>query len=559
MANIVVMGSEARISIKAGLDCVVNAAGATLGPMGRTVAIGTSWGDTKFTKDGVTVVKSITLPDPIENIGAQLVKQAAKKTDDSVGDGTTTCSVLLQAMIADSFKHIAAGSNPMSLSRGMHKAAEAIDKEILAIVKDIRSKEETAQVATISANGDKLIGKIISEAIETVGKDGVITVEEGKGLNALELDVVQGMSFDRGYLSPYFITNTEKSIAELENAYILILDKKLSSLQQILPLLEAIVQSGKPLLIIAEDVEGEALATLVINRLRAQLKVAAVKAPGFGERRKEMLHDIAHVTGAHVVSDDSGIKMESVTLEMLGRAKKIKITQDSTTIIDGEGEKASVEARANQIRNLVNQATSDYDKEKLQERLAKLAGGVAVIRVGGATEIEVKERKDRVDDALNATRAAVEEGIVPGGGSALFYIAERISKIKGEDEDEENGVKIIRRALVSPLQRIINNSGLNGSVIATKLQEKQDKELIYDSRNFRYVNAYEAGIIDPAKVVRAAVRGAISTASIIITVESVVAEKPENKTNSQGHGHGHGGAGDMGDMGGMGGMGGMGF
>uniref|UniRef100_A0A2C9JN15 Heat shock protein 60 n=1 Tax=Biomphalaria glabrata TaxID=6526 RepID=A0A2C9JN15_BIOGL len=551
MANIVVMGSEARVSIKAGLDCVANAAGATLGPMGRTVAISTSWGDTKFTKDGVTVIKSINLANPIENVGAQLAKQAAKKTDDSVGDGTTTCSVLLQAMVNDSFKHIAAGSNPMSLSRGMHKAAELIDKEIMTIAKEIKSKEETAQVATISANGDKIVGQIISEAIETVGKDGVITVEEGKGLNALELDVVQGMSFDRGYLSPYFITNPEKSRVEMENAYILILDKKLSSLQQILPLLEAVVQSGRPLLIIAEDVEGEALATLVINRLRGQLKIAAVKAPGFGERRKEILQDIACLTGGQVISEDHGIKLESVTLDMLGIAKKIKVTQDNTTIIDGEGEKSTIEARIMQLRNLINSATSDYDKEKLQERLAKLSGGVAVIRVGGATEIEVKERKDRVDDALNATRAAVEEGIVSGGGAALFYITEILQSIESssEDDDEANGIKIVKRALSAPLQRIINNAGLNGSVIATKLQEKNNKEYIFDARNFKYVNSYEAGIIDPAKVVRAAIRGAISTASIIITAEAVVAEKPENKNNAAGGHHHGGGMGDMNDMG----------
>lgn len=547
MANIVVMGPEARMAIKNGLDCVANAAGATLGPMGRTVAITTSWGETKFTKDGVTVVKSISLSNPVEDVGAKLVKQAAKKTDDSVGDGTTTCSVLLQALVHESFKVIAAGGNPMSISRGMHKAADAVDKDIMSTVKTIKSKEETTQVATISANGDKLVGTIISDAIKKVGKDGVITVEEGKGLNALELEVVQGMSFDRGYISPYFINNPEKARVELENAYVLILDKKLSAIQQLLPILETVVQSGKPLLIIAEDVEGEALATIVFNRLRAQLKIAAVKAPGFGERRKEMLQDIACVTGGQVVSEELGIKLETATLDMLGRAKKIKITQDSTTIIDGEGSEADVEARAQQLRNLIAAATSDYDKEKLQERLAKLVGGVAVIRIGGATEIEVKERKDRVDDALNATRAAVEEGIVPGGGAALFYAADALSGLKGEDEDEDTGIKIVKKILSAPVQRIINNAGLNGAVIATKLEEKNDKEYIFDARNFKYVNAYAAGIIDPAKVVRAAIRGAISTASIIITAEAVVADKPENK-NTPGHSAAGGMGGGMDDM-----------
>ncbi len=521
----------------------------TLGPKGRNVVLEKSFGAPRITKDGVSVAKEITLPNKFQNMGAQMLREVASKTNDLAGDGTTTATVLAHAIVKEGAKAVAAGLNPMDLKRGIDMAVESVVEEIKKKSTMIgNSKEKIAQVGTISANGDKEIGQKLAEAMERVGREGVITVEEAKGLE-FEIDVVEGMMFDRGYLSPYFITNSEKMVAELENPVILLFEKKLSGLQPMLPLLEAVVQSGRPLLIIAEDVEGEALATLVVNKLRGGLKVAAVKAPGFGDRRKAMLEDIAILTGGQVISEDLGIKLESVGVDMLGRAKKVVITKEETTIVDGAGKKQgdnSIEARCKQIRAQIEETSSDYDREKLQERLAKLSGGVAVLKVGGATEIEVKERKDRVDDALHATRAAVEEGIVPGGGATLLYAAAALDKLNPTNEDQKAGINIVRRALQAPIRQIVENAGLDGAVVAGKLLESKDTNYGFDAQNLEYVNLMDAGIIDPAKVVRTALQDAASVAGLLITTEALVADKPEDAKPAA--------AGGMGGMGGMGDM-----
>ncbi|MDX1974233.1 MAG: chaperonin GroEL [Rickettsiales bacterium] len=539
-------GSDAREQILLGAQKLANAVKVTLGPRGRNVVIEKSFGAPRITKDGVSVAKEITLQNKFQNMGAQMLREVATKSADMAGDGTTTATVLAQAIFTEGSKAVAAGLNPMDLKRGIEAAVEAVVEEIKKKSKPVNSKAEWAQVATISANGDKEVGQKIAEAMTKVGKEGVITVEEAKGLE-FELDTVEGMQFDRGYLSPYFVTNAEKMVVELDSPYILIFEKKLSGLQPMLPLLEAVVQSQRPLLIIAEDVEGEALATLVVNKLRGGLKVAAVKAPGFGDRRKAMLEDIAILTGGEVVSEDLGVKLETVTVKSLGRAKKIVIDKDNTTIVDGAGKKAEIEARVGQLKNQIGETTSDYDKEKLQERLAKLAGGVAVLKVGGSTEVEVKERKDRVDDALHATRAAVEEGIVPGGGSTLLYASRALDKIKVENDDQKAGVAIIRRALQAPLRQIVENAGLDGAVVAGKLLESKDTNYGFDAQSLEYVDLIKAGIIDPTKVVRAALQGAASVASLLITTEAVIADLPDEKPASGGAGGG--GMGGMGDMG----------
>lgn len=551
-AKEVIFGEAARKRVLEGVDILANAVKVTLGPKGRNVVLDKSFGAPRITKDGVSVAKDIVLEDKFQNMGAQMVREVASKTNDIAGDGTTTATVLAQAIIREGAKAVAAGMNPMDLKRGIDLAVAAAVADIKKRSKPIASQAEVAQVGTISANGEKVIGEKIAEAMEKVGKEGVITVEEGKGLEEFGVDVVEGMQFDRGYLSPYFVTNAEKMVAELENPFILLFEKKLSNLQQLLPLLEAVVQSGRPLLIIAEDVEGEALATLVVNKLRGGLKVAAVKAPGFGDRRKSMLEDIATLTGGQVVSEDLGFKLENVNLNMLGKAKKVTISKENTTLVDGLGDKAEIEARCKQIRAQIEETTSDYDKEKLQERLAKLAGGVAVLKVGGATEVEVKERKDRVEDALHATRAAVEEGIVPGGGATLFYAIAALEGLKGANEDQQAGINIIKRALQAPLRQIVNNAGLDGAVIAGKLEDAKDTNKIFDAQNLEYVDAYKAGIIDPTKVVRTALQDAASVAGLLITTEALVADKPGNDDAA-------GAAGGAGAMGGMGGMGGMGF
>ena len=538
---------EAREKMLRGVDILANAVKVTLGPKGRNVVIEKSFGAPRTTKDGVTVAKEIELEDKFENMGAQMVREVASKTNDQAGDGTTTATVLAQAIVKEGAKSVAAGMNPMDLKRGVDLAVAKVVEEIKARATKIASSSEIAQVGTISANGEKEIGEMIAKAMEKVGNEGVITVEEAKTAET-ELDVVEGMQFDRGYLSPYFITNAEKMVAELEDPYILLHEKKLSGLQSMLPLLEAVVQSGKPLLIIAEDVEGEALATLVVNKLRGGLKIAAVKAPGFGDRRKAMLEDIAVLTGGQVISEDLGIKLENVTLDMLGRAKKVSINKDDTTIVDGAGQKADIEARTNQIRKQIEDTTSDYDREKLQERLAKLAGGVAVIKVGGATEIEVKERKDRVDDALNATRAAVEEGIVPGGGTALLYASKALDNLKGENPDQDAGINIIRRALQAPIRQIVKNAGGEGSIVVGKLLEQKDPHFGFNAQTDEYVDLIKAGIVDPAKVVRHALQDAASVAGLLITTEAMIAEAPKKDS---GHGHGGGMPGGMGGMGGM--------
>ncbi len=542
-------GSDARDQILQGAQKLANAVKVTLGPRGRNVILDKSYGAPRITKDGVSVAKEITLQNKFENMGAQMLREVASKSADMAGDGTTTATVLAQAIFTEGAKAVAAGLNPMDLKRGIDKAVEAVVAEIKRKSKAVGSKAEWAQVATISANGDKEVGDKIAEAMEKVGKEGVITVEEAKGLE-FELDVVEGMMFDRGYLSPYFVTNAEKMTVELENPFLLIFEKKLSGLQPMLPLLEAVVQSGRPLLIIAEDVEGEALATLVVNKLRGGLKVAAVKAPGFGDRRKAMLEDIAILTGGEVISEELGIKLEKVTIQSLGRAKKVTITKDDTTIVDGAGEKKTIEARVSQLRGQIEETTSDYDREKLQERLAKLAGGVAVLKVGGSSEVEVKERKDRVDDALHATRAAVEEGIVPGGGSTLLYASRILDKVKPENDDEKAGINIIRRALQAPIRQIVENAGLDGAVVAGKLLESKDENFGFDAQNLDYTDLIKAGIIDPTKVVRSALQGAASVASLLITTEAIVADLPEDKNSS-----GNQGGGGMGGMGGMGDMG----
>jgi len=536
--------SDAREKMLRGVDILANAVKVTLGPKGRNVVIEKSFGAPRITKDGVTVAKEIELEDKFENMGAQMVREVASKTNDIAGDGTTTATVLAQAIVREGAKSVAAGMNPMDLKRGVDLAVTAAIKDIQARAKKVKSSAEVAQVGTISSNGDVSIGEMIAKAMQKVGNEGVITVEEAKTAET-ELDVVEGMQFDRGYLSPYFITNAEKMVAELEDPYILIHEKKLSSLQAMLPILEAVVQTGKPLLIIAEDVEGEALATLVVNKLRGGLKVAAVKAPGFGDRRKAMLEDIAVLTSGQMIAEDLGIKLESVTLNMLGRAKKVRIEKENTTIVDGSGKKKDIEARVNQIKAQIEETTSDYDREKLQERLAKLAGGVAVIRVGGATEVEVKEKKDRVDDALNATRAAVEEGIVPGGGTALLRAKGAVSKLKSENSDVQAGINIVLKALEAPIRQIVENAGVEGSIVVGKIGENKSQTYGFNAQTEQYVDMLEAGIVDPAKVVRTALQDAASVAGLLITTEAMVAELPKDKPAMPMGGGGGGGMGGM--------------
>ena len=520
--------SDARDRMLRGVDILNNAVKATLGPKGRNVVLDKSYGAPRITKDGVTVAKEIELEDKFENMGAQMVREVASKTSDRAGDGTTTATVLTASIIKEGLKLVAAGMNPMDLKRGIDIAAAAVVKDIERRAKKVQTSEEIAQVGTISANGDKAVGKMIADAMKKVGNEGVITVEEAKTAET-ELDVVEGMQFDRGYLSPYFITNAEKMVAELEDAYILIHEKKLSSLQPLLPILESIVQAGKPLLIVAEDIEGEALATLVVNKLRGGLKVAAVKAPGFGDRRKAMLEDIAVLTAGTMIAEDLGIKLENVTLQMLGKAKRVRIEKENTTIIEGAGKKQDIEGRIAQIKAQIEETTSDYDKEKLQERLAKLAGGVAVIRVGGSTEVEVKEKKDRVDDAMHATKAAVEEGIVPGGGVALLRAKAAIGKLSDENADIQAGINIVLRALEAPIRQIAENAGVEGSIVVGKITENKSQTYGFDAQTEQYVDMLSAGIVDPAKVVRVALQDAASIAGLMITTEAMVAETPKKK------------------------------
>ncbi len=540
-------GQDARERMLRGVDILANAVKVTLGPKGRNVVIEKSFGAPRITKDGVTVAKEIELEDKFENMGAQMLKEVASKTADLAGDGTTTATVLAQAIVREGAKSVAAGANPMDLKRGIDMAVAAVVAHLKTMSNPIKSNDEIAQVGTISANGDKVVGDMIAKAMKKVGAEGVITVEESKTLD-FELDVVEGMQFDRGYLSPYFVTNAEKMSVELESPYILIHEKKLSGLQAMLPVLEAVVQSGKPQLIIAEDVEGEALATLVVNKLRGGLKVAAVKAPGFGDRRKAMLEDIAILTGGTVISEDLGIKLETVTLAMLGRAKKVQIDKENTTVIDGVGKKAEIEGRVKQIKAQIEETTSDYDREKLQERLAKLAGGVAVIKVGGATEVEVKERKDRVDYALHATRAAVEEGVVPGGGVALLRSIKALDNLKSDNEDQKVGITIVRKALQTPARQIFTNSGEDGSVIVGKILENKKDAYGYNAQSHEYGDLVQQGVIDPTKVVRCALQDAASVAGLLITTEAMIADLPKKDS---GHAHGGGGGGGMGGMGGM--------
>ncbi len=549
-AKEVKFGRDARERIMQGVDILADAVKVTLGPKGRNVVLDKSFGAPRITKDGVSVAKEIELKDKFENMGAQMVKEVASRTNDVAGDGTTTATVLAQSIVREGMKSVAAGMNPMDLKRGIDLAVTKVVDNLKSRSKPVAGTSEISQVGVISANGDTEVGEKIAEAMEKVGKEGVITVEEAKGLE-FELDVVEGMQFDRGYLSPYFITNTEKMLVEMDNPYILIHEQKLTSLQPMLPILEAVMQAGRPLLIIAEDIEGEALATLVVNRLRGGLKVAAVKAPGFGDRRKAMLEDIAILTKGEMVSEDLGIKLDSVTLEMLGEAKRVSIDKDNTTIVDGSGDNDAIKGRVDAIRAQIETTTSDYDKEKLQERLAKLAGGVAVIKVGGATEVEVKEKKDRVDDALHATRAAVEEGIVPGGGTALLYATSALDGLEGANDDQTRGVDIVRRSLQAPVRQIAENAGFDGAVVAGKLIDGNDESLGFNAANDQYENLVASGVIDPTKVVRAALQDASSVAGLLITTEAAVSELPEDKAA--------GGAPAMPDMGGMGGMGGMGF
>ena len=546
-AKDVKFSADAREKMLRGVDILANAVKVTLGPKGRNVVIEKSYGAPRITKDGVTVAKEIELEDKFENMGAQMVREVASKTSDLAGDGTTTATVLAQAIVKEGTKSVAAGMNPMDLKRGVDMAVEAIVADLASNAKKVTSNEEIAQVGTISSNGDAEIGRFLAEAMQKVGNEGVITVEEAKTAET-ELDVVEGMQFDRGYLSPYFVTNPEKMRVELEDPYILIHEKKLSNLTEMLPILEAVVQTGKPLLIVAEDIEGEALATLVVNKLRGGLKVAAVKAPGFGDRRKAMLQDIAILTGGHAISEDLGIKLEKVTLEMLGRAKKVTIEKENTTIVDGAGAREDIEARVGQIKAQVEETTSDYDREKLQERLAKLAGGVAVIRVGGATEVEVKERKDRVDDAMHATRAAVEEGVVPGGGVALLRSVKALDALKPANSDQKTGIEIVRRAIQVPARQIAINAGEDGSVIAGKIADGADYAFGYNAQTGEYGDLVKMGIIDPAKVVRVALQDAASVAGLLITTEAMVAEVP--KKNAPPAMPGGGGMGGMGGMGG---------
>ncbi len=544
-AKDVKFSTDARNRMLKGVNTLADAVKVTLGPKGRNVVLDKSFGAPRITKDGVSVAKEIELEDKFENMGAQMVKEVASRTNDEAGDGTTTATVLAQAIIKEGLKAVAAGMNPMDLKRGIDLATTRVVEAIKAAARDVSDSAEVAQVGTISANGEAEIGRQIADAMQKVGNEGVITVEENKGLET-ETTVVEGMQFDRGYLSPYFVTNPDKMVAELEDCLILLHEKKLSSLQPMVPLLESVIQSQKPLLIIAEDVEGEALATLVVNKLRGGLKIAAVKAPGFGDRRKAMLQDIAILTGGQVISEDLGMKLESVTMDMLGSAKKITINKDETTIVDGHGVKAEIEARVSQIRQQIEETTSDYDREKLQERVAKLAGGVAVIRVGGMTETEVKERKDRVDDALNATRAAVQEGIVVGGGVALIQAGKSLDGLKGVNSDQDVGIAIIRKAIEAPLRQIAENSGVDGSVVAGKIRESDDKTFGFNAQTEEYGDMFKFGVIDPAKVVRTALQDAASVAGLLITTEAMVADRPSKE--------GSGGGGGMPDMGGMGGM-----
>src|SRR6202453_4870787 len=546
-AKDVKFSGDARDRMLRGVDILANAVKVTLGPKGRNVVIEKSFGVPRITKDGVTVAKEIELEDKFENMGAQMVREVAQKTNDYAGDGTTTATVLAHAIVKEGAKSVAAGMNPMDLKRGIDIAVTAVVADIKKRAKKVGSSSEVAQVGTISSNGDANIGKMIADAMQKVGNEGVITVEEAKALDT-EVEIVEGMQFDRGYLSPYFITNAEKMVAELEDAYVLLHEKKLSQLQSMLPVLEAVVQSGKPLLIIAEDLEGEALATLVVNRLRGGLKVAAVKAPGFGDRRKSMLEDIAILTGGQLIAEDLGIKLENVNLQMLGKAKRIRIEKENTTIINGAGKKSDIEGRVAQIKAQIEETTSDYDREKLQERLAKLAGGVAVIRVGGATEVEVKEKKDRVDDSLNATRAAVEEGIVAGGGVALLRAKAAVSKLKSENADEQAGISIVLKALEAPIRQIAENAGNEGSIVVGKINDNKSQTYGFNAQTEEYVDMIEAGIVDPAKVVRTALQDAASVAGLLITTEAMVAEMPKDKP-----------AMPMGGGGGGGGMGGMDF
>ena len=544
-AKLIQFGTDARAKMLKGINILADAVKVTLGPKGRNVVIDKSFGSPRTTKDGVTVAKEIELADKFENMGAQMIKEVASKTNDLAGDGTTTSTVLCQALATEGMKAVAAGLNPMDLKRGMDTAADAIIKELQKNSKPVKSDKEVTQVGTIASNGDNEVGQMISEAMQKVGKEGVITVEEAKSLDT-ELDVVEGMMFDRGYLSPYFVTNADKMKAEMDDCLILLHEKKLSSLQPMLPLLESVVQSTKPLLIISEDVEGEALATLVVNKLRGGLKISAVKAPGFGDRRKAMLEDIAILTGGQVISEDLGIKLESVTMDMLGKAKRVVVDKENSTIVGGAGKKKDIEARCDQIRKQIEETTSDYDKEKLQERLAKLAGGVAVIKVGGASEVEVKEKKDRVEDAMHATRAAVEEGILPGGGTALLYATNTLKNLKVENDDQRYGVDIVKRALSAPLKQIAQNSGHDGAVIAGKILESKDNSYGFDAQSGKFCDLVKAGIVDPTKVVRTALIDAVSVAALLTTTEAMITDKPEEKSSSPA----------MPDMGGMGGMGG---
>jgi chaperonin GroEL len=539
--------TDARNGMLRGVNTLANAVKVTLGPKGRNVVLEKSFGSPRITKDGVSVAKEIELEDKFENMGAQMVKEVANRTNDEAGDGTTTATVLAQSIVKEGTKAVAAGMNPMDLKRGIDLATTKVVEAIKAAARKVENSEEVAQVGTVSANGEKEIGQMIADAMQKVGNDGVITVEENKGTET-ETDVVEGMQFDRGYLSPYFVTNSDKMVAELEDCLVLLHEKKLSSLQPMVPLLEQVIQSQKPLLIIAEDVEGEALATLVVNKLRGGLKIAAVKAPGFGDRRKAMLQDIAILTGGQVISEDLGMKLENVTMDMLGQAKKIDISKDETTIIEGNGDSAEIEARVSQIRTQIEETTSDYDREKLQERVAKLAGGVAVIRVGGMTETEVKERKDRVDDALNATRAAVQEGIVVGGGVSLVQGAKALEGLEGENIDQTRGIDIVRKALETPLRQIAENAGVDGSVVAGKIRESDDKSFGYNAQTDEYGDMFKFGVIDPAKVARTALQDASSIAGLLITTEAMIADKP---SKDDGGGAGGGGMPDMGGMGGM--------
>jgi chaperonin GroEL len=552
MAKIIKFDSEARAAMIKGVDILTNTVKVTLGPKGRNVVLDKSYGAPRITKDGVTVAKEIDLEDKFENMGAQMVKEVASKTNDEAGDGTTTATILAQAIIKEGCKYVTAGMNPMDVKRGIDAAVQHVKDKLVSSAKKVKTSDEIAQVGTISANGEKEIGEMIAKAMQKVGNEGVITVEEAKSIET-ELDVVEGMQFDRGYLSPYFITDGNKMITDLENPYILLHEKKLTNLQPMVPLLEAVVQAGRPLMIISEDVEGEALATLVVNKLRGGLKIVAVKAPGFGDRRKAMLEDIGILTGGNVISEDLGVKLENVKLTDLGSCKRVKVDKENSTIISGGGKKADIEARCTQIRQQADETTSDYDKEKLQERLAKLAGGVAVIKVGGATEVEVKERKDRVEDALNSTRAAVEEGIVVGGGCALLYAAQDLDKIKVKGDDQKAGVDLVKKALETPIRQITKNAGVDGSVIVGKLLEKNKPSQGYDAQNEEYVDMFAKGIIDPVKVVRTALQDAASIAGLLVTTEAMVADKPDDKDAGGAPGGMPGGMGGMG--GGMGGMG----